>query len=484
MRRPSSLSIRLALAFTLAMAAMAIVCVVALVDLVNVSGRTRGAVSRQVALLRQATAFDALLYQKGFVAAYMVTGDRVWLHKLEATRGKFAAWLASVGPSLLPPQRAVLRKIVDEDRAYDEARSKAVALFQAGRREEAKAMLPGYHVHLDRLVELSHEFGELGRVETQEVLVGAERSIRRLARLLVGTSILGVLFSVVVGFLWARRIARPMYQLQLQIESATERTRIRLAPEEAPPEGLADQVGALIRRVEESHAALVEGRRRLAQSEKMSAIGELAAKLAHEILNPLTGMKAAVQLMKMDAESKTLDAGAVRSVADALAKEATRIEQLVKRLIGYARPLAPVVELCSVEQVVESAAASVAPQTRASGVTIRTRIDEGVPPLEADPLLLTQVFVNLLRNAAVHVFRTRAHGREEVHVEVTDEGSGIREAEQGRLFTPFHSTKPTGHGLGLATSKNIVLEHGGALEAWNRPDRPGAVFRVSLPAVR
>ncbi len=84
----------------------------------------------------------------------------------------------------------------------------------------------------------------------------------------------------------------------MQVESAAERTRIHLAPGRAGLETLGDQVSALVEKLEETDAALFEHRRRLVQSEKLSAVGELAAKLAHEILNPLAGMKAAMQLLE------------------------------------------------------------------------------------------------------------------------------------------------------------------------------------------
>src|SRR5205823_771319 len=125
----------------------------------------------------------------------------------------------------------------------------------------------------------------------------SEGSVRRLARLLVGTALAGAAASLIAGFLWARRITRPIYELQVQVESAAERTRIKVSPDKGDLDGISGQVAALIESLEETNAALAEHRRRLIQSEKLSAIGELAAKLAHEVLNPLAGMKAAVQLL-------------------------------------------------------------------------------------------------------------------------------------------------------------------------------------------
>src|SRR6185369_13790788 len=121
----------------------------------------------------------------------------------------------------------------------------------------------------------------------------------------------------------------------------------------------------------------------------------------------------------------------------------------------------------------------------------------GLPPIEVDPLLVTQVLVNLLTNAAeamapaggrveVTTARLTALGREEISIRVTDSGPGIPATQLDELFKPFVTTKPEGHGLGLTISQNIVLEHGGRIIASNRPpgEGGGAAFDVRLPIVR
>lgn len=494
MARSPRLGVRLALAFTLSTAAMAVVCIVALVSLVDVSDQARAVVSAEVDLLRDAAAFDALLYQKGYVGDYMLTRDPVWLRKLDETRLLFSRWRAHSSESLSPAERDLLEQIVLENEAYNGARRTAIELFDGGSHEEAIAMIPAYHAHIDRLVELSQAFGNIARLETEQALWTAERSIRRLAWLLVATSLISAISSVIVGFLWARRIARPMYQLQLQIESAAARTQIRVAEASADFHALTGQLAALVEKAESADAALAQQRRRLIQSEKMSAVGELTTKLAHEILNPLAGIKAAVQLLGMQAEAGELAVEPLRATTLAVDQEVTRIEQLMRRLIGYARPLAPDIQVCDVESLLQQAIEAVERQLHARRWPLCVRLDPGVPPLELDRLLMTQVFVNLLRNAAEampqggpivsRVFVAEHHARREVHIEVVDEGPGLSNEQLSSLFTPFQSTKTSGHGLGLATSRNIVHEHGGTIDARNRADRSGAIFCVALPVLR
>jgi signal transduction histidine kinase len=150
------------------------------------------------------------------------------------------------------------------------------------------------------------------------------------------------LASLTVGLLWARRIAKPMYELQLRVESAAEKTRIRVAPGEDDVGALADHITELIvrgRGVRRGAGGTAPGR--LVQSEKLSAVGELAAKLAHEILNPLAGMRAATQLLAVQAEAGELSAAEVAANAQALDNEISRVDRLLRRLVSYAKPLSP-----------------------------------------------------------------------------------------------------------------------------------------------
>src|SRR5689334_14083513 len=127
------LSLRLALASLGWAAALAVVCGVGLVSLRDVSKVGRAAVLQQMALLNDSRAFQAVLYQKGFVAEYMLTRDRAWLEQLAASRAEVRAWLARShrGAATLEQQR-VLNRIEVEYDAYDEARNRVIQLFDAG----------------------------------------------------------------------------------------------------------------------------------------------------------------------------------------------------------------------------------------------------------------------------------------------------------------------------------------------------------------
>lgn len=492
--RSAALSARLALASLGTALAVGVVCAVGLFSLGNASAVARVAVSRQLALIDDAAAMSAFLYQKGFVAEYLLTGNRTWLKELDNSRPAFESWLARMhGKVGGESSERLLAQIQTEYTAYDRARREAVSLFDDGHPDEAKATLLQTHAQAQRLRDLFEEFGRVARADAEATLTRAERSVRRLAGILVGTSIAGAVASLLVGFLWARRITKPIYELEVQVESAAERTRIHLAPGRAGLETLGDQVSAIVEKLEETDAALFEHRRRLVQSEKLSAIGELAAKLAHEVLNPLAGMKAAVQLLERQGAAAPGGIPVV-DTARAIDHEITRVEGLVRRLMNYARPLAPRVEIATVGTLVDAAMDAAAPILARRDVRVERREESDLPPLEVDPQLITQALVNLIVNAVeatapggsieLEAARAPSHGRDEIAIRVSDRGAGFSPGQARELFKPFFTTKPEGHGLGLAVSQNILLEHGGRIVATNRLDPSGAVFELQIPVVR
>src|SRR3954454_18449720 len=446
--RSATLSARLALASLGTAVAVGVVCAVGLFSLGNASAVSRVAVGRQLALIDDAAAMSAFLYQKGFVAEYLLTGNRAWLAELESNRPAFESWLrrmhGNIGGGKLgdgkrgdgklggADSERLLNEIQSEYAAYDHARREAVALYDAGHPAQAKTALLQNHTQAQRLRDLFSEFGRAARGDAERTLSDTERSVRRLADVLVATSVAGALASLLVGFLWARRITKPITELEVQVESAAARTRIHLLPGRAGLETLGDQVSAIVEKLEQTDAALFEHRRRLVQSEKLSAVGELAAKLAHEGLNPLAGIKAAVQVLERQGAAAPGGEPVVET-ARALDREITRVEGLVRRLMNYARPLAPRFELCTVGSLVDAALEAASPSLARHRTEVARREEPNLPPLEVDPQLITQALVNLIVNAAeatpsgggaieVETARATSLGRDEIAVRVRDSG--------------------------------------------------------------
>jgi signal transduction histidine kinase len=285
---------------------------------------------------------------------------------------------------------------------------------------------------------------------------------------------LGAVFSLILGFVLSRYAARPIYQLVLRLGASGVVDSVDVEGDELG--ALEKHVGALLERVREQERALQ-------QAEKLSELGQIASEIAHETLNPLAGVKGMLQALQRTALPRERLG---RELAD-MERQLTRIEDTVRRLMHYARPLEARVRPVSVRGLLESAvhAAALAPGARGRSVRLEAPAVDGLQwPM--DPDLMQQVLVNLLVNGCeasppgASVDLTAEVDESRLCLTVRDRGAGIPPGARDRLFHPFFTTKTQGNGLGLAVSRNIVQEHGGRIEA-SGADGGGSVFRVILP---
>jgi two-component system nitrogen regulation sensor histidine kinase GlnL len=227
------------------------------------------------------------------------------------------------------------------------------------------------------------------------------------------------------------------------------------------------------------------------RSDRLAALGVLAAGMAHEVRNPLVGVRAAAQLM----EGEPGFPPSLQEYTGIIIREVDRLNRLVGDLLAFAgrRPLR--IQSCNVNQVVEEALSLEESTLQAGGITVLRRYDPAVPAVAADPERLLQVFLNLIRNGAEAMtghtgelqLRTRFErlapqcgGRAAAVVEIGDRGPGILPDIQAQVFNPFFTTKDGGTGLGLPISLRIVEEHRGAIEVQSQAGQ-GTTFRVLLP---
>jgi two-component system nitrogen regulation sensor histidine kinase GlnL len=219
----------------------------------------------------------------------------------------------------------------------------------------------------------------------------------------------------------------------------------------------------------------------------------LAAGLAHEIKNPLAGLQGSAELLAREAE------GPAREYAAVIAREAKRVDGLVRELLDLARPAALQTSPVDVHDVLGDVLVLAKGIPGADQVLFVERYDPSLPPVLGDEEKLTQVVLNLVRNAidavadrpkpmvafetGVAPLRIRsASGRTRplARISVLDNGPGIPDSMLQRLFTPFATSKPHGTGLGLAISRRIVDAHGGRMEVKNRMGS-GVEATVYLP---
>jgi two-component system nitrogen regulation sensor histidine kinase GlnL len=228
------------------------------------------------------------------------------------------------------------------------------------------------------------------------------------------------------------------------------------------------------------------------QADRLAALDRVAAGLAHEIRNPLGGIKGAAQLLRAE-----LDDPGHRQCTDLIIREVERLAGLVDRLRDLGSPPPLAVEAVNIHRVLRDVL-TLERQTPAWGtIAVVTEFDPSLPAVAGDAAQLHQVFLNLVRNAAEALggrgtitLATRMDAAHRVRpdggrirfltVSIADSGPGIPEADVPHIFAPFFSTRSRGSGLGLALCQRIATQHGGTL-VYDPPAAGGARFRVTLP---
>jgi signal transduction histidine kinase len=229
---------------------------------------------------------------------------------------------------------------------------------------------------------------------------------------------------------------------------------------------------------------LQEAEEAVRRSDRLAALGQLTAGLAHELRNPLGTIKASAEMLGRNVAAEN---DLAREMAGFIVTEVDRTNSLVTRFLQFARPLQVRTEQADLSAMLDRAAAEVERETQR--VSIYRNYSPDIPPFEFDAELLERVFYNLLLNAAqaspeggAVTIKTRAAGGT-VEVAVIDRGSGIGTEHLRNIFNPFFTTKPEGVGLGLAIVSKIVDEHGGKISVESEPGK-GSIFRVLLPMAR
>ena len=233
---------------------------------------------------------------------------------------------------------------------------------------------------------------------------------------------------------------------------------------------------------------------RLTHFGRISTMGEMAAGIAHEINQPLTAIATYSQACQRLLNSpQAVNADDLMEGLKQIETQALRAGEVIRRLRSFVKNREVKREAVDPNQLLEDILVLAQTDTRHHGVTIRLERGEGLPQVQADPVQVQQVILNLVRNGIdamldlPHerreiVLRTRLDEHGDVEFMVCDRGPGLTEAAAGELFNPFFTTKPGGTGLGLAISQSIVRAHGG--KVWYRPHREGgACFFFTLPAV-
>jgi len=219
----------------------------------------------------------------------------------------------------------------------------------------------------------------------------------------------------------------------------------------------------------------------LREATSLARLGEMAAVIAHEVKNPLAGVRGAIQVIGSRLPAGSRDAAMIQEIVARI----DALNGLMKDLLLFARPPQPVPSLVDLAALVSTTAELLASDPELAAVTVA--VDGTVPPISADGELLKIVFMNLLVNSA-HAMQGRGTIRVSLtalesscRIVVADEGPGIPLELREKVFTPFFTTKSRGSGLGLPTAKRLVDAHGGQI-AVSCPSEGGTIVTIDLPA--
>jgi signal transduction histidine kinase len=233
--------------------------------------------------------------------------------------------------------------------------------------------------------------------------------------------------------------------------------------------------------------ALGQDASQLAAAEKRDLLARLLGRLAHEVRNPLSSLDIHFQLLEEDlgklAPQMREQLG---SRLEIIHGELHRLEGIVDRFLRLAGPAGVDLELVEINKILAHVCELLRPEAATREIEIATRVERPLPRVMADPVRLTQALLNVVINAIqavekkgrVEVSAAVADGR--VCVAVSDDGPGIPPNKLASVFDPYYTTKSEGSGLGLWIAQQIVVAHGGSLQAQNRPSG-GAVVTMRLP---
>ena len=413
-----------------------------------------------------------------------------WSERLATLEREMAVQLAALDASVTTAEERTLAESLA--RQVERYREVLRSLLQPGSRLTEHELASHQAELFTVAAELSRRSDRIRQINDELSQTATARRIRVRNIVLGGRSVASILVSALgIAFGWwtANRLKKSVTQIQVTLHEPSTSipgnlgtVRVRGGDELA---SIRNQVELVVDRLRRTGEELRSAQDEVLRSERLAAIGGLAAGVAHELRNPLTSVK----LLLQHAASRGGDAVVAAPRVALILDEIDRMETTIQGLLDFSRPAQPQRKLHDLRETIERAMHLV--EGRAEKQRVVTELTLGIEPLwvNGDRQLLHQVFVNLLINGieampeggslAVNLVSEPEDG--EVGVKIVDTGEGIPADLLPRLFEPFATAKERGTGLGLAVSRRIVDEHHGVISV--RPNSPrGTIFQVTLPA--
>ncbi|MDY6990507.1 MAG: ATP-binding protein [Thermodesulfobacteriota bacterium] len=441
-------------------------------------------VEKDVAALQTAEGLEsALVNQKGFVSYYFLDGNPDWLQRLGEYRQAFKERLKEVKALAQTEQeRQTIDQIVSEYGQYIEDKDRVIALYKAGERQVGTKLHEKVRGHFFRILELCQGHKDIHK---ERIRFARDRSHGQAKRLRVVAAMAlwtATLLGALLAFVLVTQILNPLRRLAADAPD-TEGDAISGNEVKA----ISHQVHSLMEDMGHTKTELERSQEHLLQSERLALVGKLAAGVAHSIRNPLTSVK-----MRLFSLERTLDTtGTQKEDLGVISEEIRHIDNIVQNFLEFSRPPKLKMQKVSPSDVVDMTLQLLRHRLQSYDAEVKLDRQQHLAEILVDPEQLKEVLVNLLINACEamgkggkiviseqdEVVERRGHV---AIIGVSDNGPGIPEAIQGRLFEPFFSVKEEGTGLGLSIAARIVEEHGGWLNLKSQEGK-GATFKITLP---
>ncbi len=321
----------------------------------------------------------------------------------------------------------------------------------------------------------------------QNTLQISESQTAWTGRLLLFLGIIGSLGGVLSGYALARGLSKTAAQLSVRVQAAQEHLDQKIGTMHIEAShnlhSLDKQLEYVVERVREVCQKLQEQERDLLRAEQLAAVGQLAAGVAHEIRNPITGVKLLVDHSLMNDRSTPL----TKSELEMIREEILRVERTIQGLLDFARAPTPNRQVFDIRNLIQNGIERISSRAKRYNVKINSELPDAPLFSEVDADQFTSMLTNLVINAIEESPRgsyvqidVKQSNSKFLEIAVSDNGPGIPSQIADRLFTPFSTTKTTGTGLGLTIAQRIAREHGGDVTAVNRHNG-GACFTILLP---
>lgn len=347
----------------------------------------------------------------------------------------------------------------------------------------------------DRIIEKSQWMTMSANNALLQKTTTAMKEVADSKKILTATLAFAFFVGILISLYFIKSITKPVAEL-LNATRIIKSGKLEYRIEE----GLKDEFGELAASFNEMAVSLKEQCNKLQETERLAVVGELAAGMAHEIKNPMAGIKVSMEVLCQDSPLGQED----KEVLCRVINEIDRITALLKGLLNYARPPKPEMISLDINQTLETTIKSARYSMRIPKSKGNKDMDRQIefikdfspdlPHIVADPNQLQQIFLNLILNAVdavnsvpeqqgVITIQTRKSSDESVQISIIDNGKGIDSTSLEEIFKPFFTTKHQGTGLGLAITKRLIEQHnGGDIAVANNPDGKGVTFTITLPA--